>query len=241
MKKYLTLSVLFALMPVLPSVVVADTYMKITISDSELTADDYSFHNPTGTASTDNSTSGNYIIMTGINDESSNNAVTFALGHNVMGIRTELSYTMREVATFKGNASFSSTQFEQEMSVDSDDLMLTGYFDHNLTPSTTLSLGLGVGMAFNTADGLQGRNIVGGAGYFPAKEQDEFAYSFSAGISSEIAPTAVLEFSYTYKDLGDVETGTTDSTFSAVGMNANERLEGELEDESLGLSLRIIF
>ena len=218
----------------------SNTYMKITISDSELTADNFSFHNPTGAGSTDNDTSGNYIIMTSINDESSNNAVTFALGHNVMGIRTELSYTMREVATFKGNASFGGAQFEQEMSVDSDDLMLTGHFDHNLTPSTTLSLGLGVGIAFNSADGLQGRNL-GGTGYFPSNNDDEFAYSVSAGIATHIHPQAIIELSYTHKDLGDVQTGTTDASFSSVGMNANERLEGELEDESLGLSLRLVF
>jgi len=219
----------------------SNSYMKITISDSELTADNYSFHNPTGTGFTDNTTSGNYIIMTGIEDESSNNAVTVSYGRSMMGIRTELSYTMREVSTFKGFASFSSTQFLQEMSVDSDDLMLTGYLDHSLTQSTTLSLGLGIGMAFNDANGLQGRNIVGGTGYFPSNDDTEFAYTVSAGIAAEIHPKATIELSYTYKDLGDVKTGTTDSTFSSVGMNANERLEAELEDESLGLSLRISF
>ena len=179
--------------------------------------------------------------MTGIEDESSNNAVTVSYGRSMMGIRTELSYTMREVSTFKGFASFSSTQFLQEMSVDSDDLMLTGYLDHSLTQSTTLSLGLGIGMAFNDANGLQGRNIVGGTGYFPSNDDTEFAYTVSAGIAAEIHPKATIELSYTYKDLGDVKTGTTDATFSSVGMNANERLEAELEDESLGLSLRISF
>jgi opacity protein-like surface antigen len=217
------------------------SYMKITVSDSELNADNFSFHNPTGAGFTNNAVSGSYIIMTSIEDESSNNAVTFAYGRHIMGIRTELSYTMREEATFKGNASFSGTQFLQEMTVDSDDIMLTGYIDHDLTPSTSLSLGLGVGMAFNDANGLQGRNIAGGTGFFPANDDNEMAYSVSAGIATHIHPKAIIELSYTYKDLGDVQTGTTDATFSSVGMNASERLEGELQDESLGLSLRVIF
>ena len=45
------------------------SYFKITFSDTELSADTFSFHNPTGTGTTDNTTSGNYIIMTSIDDD----------------------------------------------------------------------------------------------------------------------------------------------------------------------------
>ena len=213
------------------------SYFKLTFSDSELKADSFSFHNPGGIASTDNDTSGNYIVMTSVNDELSSNAVSLAYGTHIMGMRTELSYTMREEVGFTGQASFSSIQYTQEMRVDADELMVTMYHD---TPTSigTFSLGIGAGLTFSESNGYQGRNIEGGSGYFPRNKDEEFAYALSAGLSMEIMSNVEIDVRYSYKDLGDISTGYTQGI---AGMNDNERLETDLEEDTVSVSLSILF
>ena len=214
-----------------------DSYFKLTLSDNELKADEFRFRNPVGIATTDNSTSGNYIIMTSIDDSESMNALSLAYGTNVMGIRTELSYTMREEIGFTGQASFSSTQYPQEMRVDADEVMITMYHDTPVSIAT-FSLGVGAGLTFSESSGLQGRNIAGGTGYFPRNKDKEFAYSLSAGFSIPIMSNVLVDVRYSYKDLGKVKTG---ESRGIAGMNDRERLEAELEEDDLSVSLSILF
>ena len=208
------------------------SYFKITFSDTELSADTFSFHNPTGTGTTDNTTSGNYIIMTSIDDDEDITAMSLAYGMHVMGMRTELSYTMREPVTFTGNASFSSTDFLQTLEVDADELMVTMY--HVMPISfATFSLGVGAGYTFSESNGYQGAS-----GYFPRSKDQEFSYALSAGLSIPVMSNISIDIRYSYKDLGKVKTGNTQGI---AGMNDDERLEADLEEDTMSVSLSILF
>lgn len=208
------------------------SYFKLTFSDTELSADSFSFHNPTGTGTTDNDTSGNYIIMTSIDDDEDITAMSLAYGMHIMGMRTELSYTTREAVSFTGIASFSSVDFLQTLEVDADELMVTMFHDMPISVAT-FSLGVGAGFTFSESNGYQGAS-----GYFPRNKDQEFSYALSAGLSIPIMSNVLIDLSYSYKDLGKVKTG---NTRNIAGMNDDERLEADLEEDTLSASLSILF
>ena len=118
--------------------------------------------------------------------------------------------------------------------------MLFGYYDFKSSDTSTFYAGLGIGAAFNSAKGFQGANL-GRNGYFPENDSTEFAWGAAFGFSTNISEKSTFEIKYNYIDLGFANSGTTDASFAAVGMNADERLESELFTQDFKVGLRFSF
>lgn len=218
----------------------AGSYVNLSVGTENLTADTFKFHNPAGTQFAQNST-GSYINLDNVDDK--DNAISYSLAWGMpidgTNFRAELSYTTRDEVTFNGTADF-GVDVSQELKVESDNLMLFGYYDYAVSNASNVYFGLGAGVAFNSASGLQGANL-GGDGYFPKNSSTEFAWGVALGYSTQLSKDLTLDINYGYTNLGQANTGTTDASFGAVGMNADERLESELSSQSLNIGLRVYF
>ena len=226
----------------LSSTAFSDTYAKVDVGVSRIQADSFKFHNPVGTGFTTNATSGDHVILENVSEDDDASALSIVIGQGFddSGLRTELNYTFRNDVTFTGTATFGGNDFNQDLNVDSDSLMLFGYYDFKSSDTSTFYAGLGIGAAFNSAKGFQGANL-GGNGYFPENDRTEFAWGAALGFSTNISEKSTFTIEYNYIDLGFANTGTTDASFAAVGMNADERLESELFTQDFKLGLRFSF
>ncbi len=238
--------VIFGLIPLVISsyacAEVADSYVKLSVGGNRIEADKLKFHNPNGVGLTSNATSGGYILLNNVSGDDGGRSISLKWGYpfSDSNIRLEMGYTKRGEVSFTGTAAFGGRDFLQEINVKSDSLMLFGYYDFLKSEASSFYVGLGVGAAFNKAKGYQGRNL-GGLGYFPGKESTNLAWGAALGYSAKISDNISFDVEYNYIDLGEANTGTTDASFAALGMNPNERLESDLFSQEVTVGIRILY
>jgi opacity protein-like surface antigen len=223
----------FAVLAMLPGLAQADWYIGGALAHMRAKAEDFRFHNPVGAPFAVGAPPGPYIPMNSVSDRDKGTAWSIRGGYVLPGSpwRAELDYTRRGEVGFRGYADFGpGANFQQDLRVKSESLLLMGYYDHSLDRDWSLYGGLGIGRARNRSEGMQGRNL-GGTGTFPSASHDNMAWALAFGVSRKLTDRLTGDLGYRYVHLGKADTGTTDGSQAGLApfpMNPNERLEAKL-------------
>jgi opacity protein-like surface antigen len=108
---------------------------------------------------------------------------------------------------FEGDGNWDGTnQYEAEKS--EWVLMANAYFDLGTYAGITPYVGGGIGASQNTITGYQDINTpTNGVAYAGNNSQWQFAWALHAGFAMDITERATIDFSYSYMNLGDAQTG----------------------------------
>ena len=236
-----------AALATVPGVVQADWYAGGALGHVRAKAEDFRFHNPVGAGPLNLNIGGNYVPMQSVNDRDSASTWSVRGGYLFAGTpwRLEADFTRRAQVSFRGFANFAAIgggNFQQDLRVRSQSYLLMGYYDHALDRDWSLYGGAGIGVARNRSDGRQGDNQAPPTGgNFPARTNSNTAWAAALGVSRKLTDRLTGDLGYRYVDLGKADTGTTNASFAAVGMNANERLEAKLRSHEFRLGLNYRF
>ncbi|MGO9134674.1 MAG: outer membrane protein [Methylovirgula sp.] len=127
--------------------------------------------------------------------------------------------------------------------VNSAVFLANGYFDIGTWYGVTPFVGAGIGLAYNTVNGLTdvGMSPNQGFGYASSNSTTNFAWAAMAGLSYAVTPNLKLELGYRYLDLGNVTTGVISCTNTAAGGCAGEVQKFHLASQDIRLGMRWMF
>lgn len=232
-----------ALLAAFSTTALAQWYVGGSLGTERATVQDFRFHNPVGAAFL--GIGGSYIPLTGVRDDDNGSLWSLRAGYRFPAAkawRMELDYTKRSEVEMRGTADFGGgATFRQDLKIRSESYLLMGIYDHALDQNWALYAGAGIGLARNRSNGNQGLNNPGGNGFFPAATKSNTAWALTAGVSRKLTANVTGDIGYRFVDLGRADTGTTDASFAAVGMNPNERLESKLRTHELRVGVNYSF
>lgn len=221
----------------------AQWYVGGALGTERAKVDDFRFHNPVGAAGL--GIGGSYIPLGSVQDRDTGSLWSLRAGYRFPAAKTwraEFDYTKRSEVEVRGTADFGGGgQFRQDLKIRSESYLLMALYDHALDQNWALYGGAGLGVARNRSNGHQGLNNPGGNGYFPGATKTNTAWALTAGVSRKLTANLTGDVGYRFVDLGRADTGTTDASFAAVGMNPNERLESKLRTHELRLGINYSF
>ncbi|MGV2291670.1 outer membrane beta-barrel protein [Trinickia sp. YCB016] len=163
---------------------------------------------------------------------------SLALGYDFgNGWRTEGEYTLPRDAGFDSYwAPFTANA--NHFQVRSQRLMFNGYRDYNVGRGFSLYGMAGLGVAFVSADGWQGNPNRS----FAKNSQNNFSYSFGAGVNYKVTKRVTVEAGYRFVDMGNVQTSYNNFRMGAIGvLPRDEQLKARLMSNEFFLGARSTF
>ena len=237
----------FAALAAISGVAQADWYGGGALGYVREKANGFRFQNPVGAGPLNLNIGGNYVPLNSVNDRKNTSDWSVRGGYMFADSpwRLEADFTRRNRTNFRGFANFAAVgggNFQQDLRVRSDSYMLMGYYDHAIDRDWAIYGGGGIGLARNRSDGRQGDNQAPPTGgFFPSRKDSNTAWALALGVSRKLTDRLTGDLGYRYMNLGTANTGTTDASFAAVGMNPNERLESKLRTHEFRLGLNYRF
>lgn len=155
-------------------------------------------------------------------DSDTSEIVSFQVGKKFSSIpfRFEVEYASTgEVVFDRYHDPFPTTR--QRITVDSQRVMFNLYHDCDFFDFVSAYAGVGVGIAFNETDALQGASSE-----FASSSTTDTAWSAGVGVTKDIFTNYTVDLGYRYIDLGNAETGgsqfaPSDESFRGI-LNAHE-------------------
>ena len=87
--------------------------------------------------------------------------------------------------------------------------MANGYYDFGDFYGITPYVGAGIGTSYNTISNFRDINIINGGGaYADDNSEWNFAWALHAGLGFQATERMTIDFGYSFRSLGDAETGT---------------------------------
>lgn len=188
-------------------------------------ANSLNFFNKIGTEFTDNKTSGDRILLNGVDDNDSSFAGNVALGYmftpNVYG---KASYRYFGQHDYTGSADFNKNTFDQDMTVTAHGLFVGAGYIYDLTDRVYVDASGEIGAAFLHSNANQGANLSDDHGVFPKNTQTNFAGGLALGLGYKLTEAVDFTVTGSYHWLGSAK---TDSTLNAKYMNDGESLQAK--------------
>lgn len=238
MKKYaILIAAAFISSPALANDGNGGAYAEIGVG-AGYSSTDLKFNNPTGTRFTSNSTSGNYISLSGSDNSDSGMAAYAAAGYHLSpNFSVNSSYQYLGKFNASGGATFSGSNYEQVLATKAHGLYVGAAGTANLSSKIFAEVTGDVGVAFVKSDGTQGANL-GGRGVFPSASHSNFSWGIGAGLGYRMSEKVSLVTRVKYFDAGKADTALSGPGANAIGMNVDERLETKLKATTATVGIR---
>lgn len=214
----------------------AGVFLEIGVSNNDKDIDSLSFLNPVGTGFTTNTTSGDYINLDSLNQNTEDDGRFIKIGMDYSGFDIYIVQKSFGTSEATGTATFGGFPFTQRLMLDVDVLALGISYPFDLGNNHSLAPTIELGKADIDASGQQ-ISPSGTFNSFPNNNNDESSLAF--GVTYAYAMTQNVDFtaSYMVNDLGDANTDVTGGNIA--GMNAGEQLQSEVEISEFTIGMRI--
>ena len=124
-------------------------------------------------------------------------------------------------------------------------VMANAYFDLGTWWSVTPYIGAGIGGSYNRISGFRDDGVILNGGvlsnsvtYAADAGKWNFAWALHAGLGYRVTPNVTLELGYSYMNLGDVVTGTTNSFDRVTVVNGSGFVMKDITSHDLKLGVR---
>jgi len=238
MKKILALTLISTCIST--SALAGDFFVEAGVGGAFGNFDGLNFLNPVGTGTTDSDTSGDYILLEGVDDNDASFTGSLAVGYNITDkFHTKLSFHSFGSHEAKGGARFSSKTYEQVLEADAYGVMLGAGYQVDLTDQIFFEPNAEVGLSIIRSEGTQGANL-GGDGRFPKETRTDFAFGAGLNLCYEVSENLTLLTGANYYWLGKADTGKTGDQ-APSGMSPGEQLQSDLSVLTAKVGLRYNF